>query len=256
MDWFLINASPDLRTQIEAYRELQPGVGRHRNSPIRGVLLTNADLDHVLGLTLLREGAMPNVYATPAVRDTLQSSLGLDRLLGAFSGIRWLEPATEYFPLIQHKEGDPDLLVRMIPLPGDAPRFARGESQHREGHSIALQFQDKQSGARLLVAPDVAEVTPALSEALEESDAVLFDGTFWTDDELQQISPGARTSRQMGHLPVHSGSLDVLRSLRARHRIYLHINNTNPILAAVSPQRAAVEAAGVRVGEDGWQFEL
>jgi pyrroloquinoline quinone biosynthesis protein B len=108
----------------------------------------------------------------------------------------------------------------------------------------------------LLVAPDVARLNEGLREALENSDAVLFDGTFWSPDELRQVRPGAPLAGEMGHLTIEAGSLDLLRSMRAATRVYLHINNTNPILARDSPERRAVEGAGIVVGYDGLEFQL
>lgn len=252
--WFLVNASPDLRAQIEATPALHPRDTSARNSPIAGVLLTNADLDHVLGLILLREGEALPVLATDAVRETLTGPLGFETLLGGFCGIRW-EAAPAEFSLLRLRDGSPSgLAVRTIFLPGGPPRFDK-TSTAQSGHSVAYQIRDER-GARLLLAPDVAEITPELQRALEESDAVIFDGTFWVADELRRLDPKARTAQQMGHLPIRDGSLDVLRRLPARWKVFTHINNTNPILAADSPQRAAVLAAGVLVGEDGLEFEL
>jgi pyrroloquinoline quinone biosynthesis protein B len=121
---------------------------------------------------------------------------------------------------------------------------------------VAYQIEDRKTRARLLVAPDVSAITPELSEALVNSDIVLFDGTFWSSDELQRVRPGARNSEEMGHLPIQGGSLEALGALQAKHKAYFHINNTNPILAPDGPERLAVEAAGVIVGYDGLEFAL
>ena len=254
VNWFLVNASPDLRAQIEATPALQPAASSPRNSPIAGVLLTNADLDHVLGLILLREGESLSVVATDAVRETLTGALGFDALLDGFCGLQW-EEAGEGFAVLRLRDGSPSgLSARAIYLPGGPPRFVE-TAQVRVGHSIAFEITD-QSGARLLVAPDVAEITPELQRALQEADAVLFDGTFWSADELRRIDPSARTADEMGHLPILDGSLNALGRIPARRKIFTHINNTNPILAQDSPERAAVVAAGLEVGEDGMEFEL
>ncbi len=254
VNWFLVNASPDLRAQIEATPELQPAGCSPRNSPIAGVLLTNGDLDHVLGLILLREGEPVSVVATDAVRETLTASLGFDALLDGFCGLQW-EEAGEDFAALCLRDGSPSgLSARAIYLPGGPPRFVEA-AQVRVGHSIAFEITDE-SGARLLVAPDVAEITPELHRALEVADAVLFDGTFWSAEELRRIDPSARTADEMGHLPIHEGSLNVLGKIPARRKIFTHINNTNPILAKDSPERTAVVAAGLEVGEDGMEFQL
>ena len=254
-DWLLVNASPDLRVQIESFPALHPGGASARSSPVRDVLLTNADLDHVLGLFLLREhGQTVRVHCTRSVRETLSGALRLDAVLGAYCGIEWHElPETGAPFSIGGKSGR--LTCRAIPLPGEPPRYAAAPGPSG-GQSVALEFVDGKSGASLVVAPDVSAVTPELHAALADADAVLFDGTFWSDDELRRTAPAARTASQMGHLPISQGSLGLLRELPARHRIYTHINNTNPILAPGSPERVEVESAGVAIGEDGTEFQL
>ncbi|MGO8699482.1 MAG: pyrroloquinoline quinone biosynthesis protein PqqB [Limisphaerales bacterium] len=253
--WFLVNASPDLPAQIRSFPELQPHAGALRGTPIAGVLLTNADLDHVLGLFLLREGGRLHIYATNTVRQTLDRSMGLTPLLDAFCGVAWRLPSENDFAPLEGGEGKSSLLCRAIGLPGKPPLFAEGK--HREGtHSVAYQFMDQRTGRRLLVAPDVAECHGALSAALQESDAVLFDGTFWSGNELSRVKPQARTAADMGHLTIKDDSLALLGGLRAPRKIYVHINNTNPVLCPGSPEQAAVAAAGIEVGYDGLEFEL
>ena len=255
MDWLLINASPDLRAQIESFPALHPAGALARHSPIRDVLLTNADLDHVLGLFLLRErGERLRVHCTVTVRETLHRALRIDGLLDPYCGIEWRE-LWEGGAAQRVDEESGSLACRAIPLPGAPPRYAPSTGSS-EGQSVALEFVDLRSNARLLVAPDVSAITPALHAALERADVVLFDGTFWSEDELRRIDPAARLASDMGHLPISEGSLAVLGGLRARHRIYTHINNTNPIFAPGSHERAAVENAGIAIGEDGMEFAL
>jgi pyrroloquinoline quinone biosynthesis protein B len=253
--WYLINASPDLRVQIEGFPPLQPRSGSVRNSPVEGVLLTNADLDHVLGLFLLREGETLILHATEAVRQTLSRALLLDQLLGAFCGVTWRAPSSEFSPLTFRDGSASGLYSRAIFLPGTQPLFGPGPISDHQGHSIAWQISDGSTGARLLVAPDVAAITAELRCAMEESDAVLLDGTFWSGDEMSGLKRFARTASEMGHLPIRN-SLETFRELRAPCKVYIHINNTNPILALDSSQRALVEEAGIVVGEDGMEFEL
>ena len=244
-----------MRTQIESFRALQPPAARTRSSPIRDVLLTNADFDHVLGLFLLRErGERLRVHCTAAVRATLSGALRIDALLDPYCGIEWRELWEG--SVAQRLDGKPgSLACRAILLPGAPPRYASPTDSSR-GQSVALEFVDPRSGARLLVAPDVAAITPELRASLEAADAALFDGTFWSGDELRRIDPAARLASDMGHLPIAGGSLEVLRGLPARHRIYTHINNTNPIFAPGSSERAEVENAGIAIGMDGMEFTL
>jgi pyrroloquinoline quinone biosynthesis protein B len=256
VQWFLVNASPDLPFQIDATPALRPSPTSRRNSPILGVLLTNADLDHILGLFSLREGAPLRIYATAAVRQTLESSLGLTKVLGVFCGVNWHEPPKDFSPLIppDSRIDQSTLEYRAIPLAGNPPPY----DPNPEGggiHSVAYQFRDRTTGGVLVVAPDVASLAGELHNALREADAVLFDGTFWSPDELSEVRPGARTSDQMGHLTMEQ-SLEFLQALPAQIKAYVHINNTNPALMPGAEQRRRIEAAGLQLAEDGMEFEL
>jgi pyrroloquinoline quinone biosynthesis protein B len=219
------------------------------------VLLTNADLDHVLGLFLLREGGPLEIHATAAVRSTLEHSLGLENILDAMCGSVWHEPPMRQFDRLASGSSGKNLSYRGIELPGRPPRFASKRSA-AGAHSIAYEFRDDKTGGRLVVAPDVSGVNPALRKALLEADAVLFDGTFWSSDELSAVKQDAPAAEEMGHLTIKDASLPLLAGLKARKKIYIHVNNTNPILALGSAERAEVEAAGVAVGYDGLEFEL
>jgi pyrroloquinoline quinone biosynthesis protein B len=231
-NWWLINASPDLPRQIESTTRLQPRRSSSRNTPIAGVLLTNADIDHALGLLLLRQQEKPLVvYAT----DETQAALAwLDHTLARFCGIEWRKISSDW----QRLHGS--IGFRAIELP----------------HSVAFQFSDEASGRLALVAPAVSELTRELSEASADSGVILFDGTFWSDDELASVRRGARSARQMNHLPISDGSLDFLRQSPAHRKIYTHINNTNPILMPGSHERAQVEQAGIEIARDGLEIVL
>lgn len=192
-----------------------------------------------------------NIYAADAVKRILGREIGLQAVLKAFSGVRWHRLPKNGWASLPAK----GLSYRAIVLPGKAPPFSKRGSE-KGAHSIAYQFHEAKTGGRMLVAPDASEITEPLREAMEESDAVIFDGTFWSPDELGRVKKGAVAAGKMGHLPICGGSLEVLAKLRARHKIYIHINNTNPILARRSPQRSEVEAAGIMIGEDGYAFEV
>ena len=252
----MINASPELSAQLNDFPELHPKTDPPRNSPIRGVLMTNSDLDHVLGLFSLREGDRLNVCATAAVRATLTESLGMESVLNSFCGLTWREP-----PIKDFEPLDPDLPVktglrfRAIELPGAPPRFSPG-APLKGAHSVAYLFESSLTNHRLLVAPDVGAVNPALRLALASADGVLFEGTFWSKDELRSIRSGAPEANEMGHVTIKDCSLELLTGIQAQKKIYIHINNTNPILMNDSAQRKAVEAAGLTVGWDGLEFEI
>ncbi len=253
--WFLVNASPDLPAQVAAFPELQPAKTSPRNTPIAGVLLTNADLDHTLGLLSLREGGKLNVYATRAVREAADISPGVTAVMESFGGVTWQEPPEkELLPLRDGKGAESNVQFRAIGLPGKAPKFAKDVCA--EGiHSVAYEFVDGRTGGKLLVAPDVAGLNDAFHAALADADVVLFDGTFWSGDELGRVKERAASASEMGHVTMKD-SLDVLKGLSAARKIYIHINNTNPVLRPGSPERDAVESAGITVGFDGLEFEL
>jgi pyrroloquinoline quinone biosynthesis protein B len=211
---------------------LQPRRDASRNTPIAGVLLTNADIDHALGLLLLRQQETPLVvYAADETRAALA---WLDRALARFCGIEWRKISSDF----QRLNGN--VAFRAIELP----------------HSVAFQFLDEASGRLTLVAPAVGELTRELSQASADSEVTLFDGTFWSDDELAAVRPRARSARKMNHLPICDGSLDFLRQSPARRKIYTHINNTNPILMPGSPERAELEQASIEVARDGLEIVL
>jgi len=230
--WFLVNASPDLPRQIESTPALQPQPGSLRNSPIAGVLLTNADLDHTLGLLLLRQQQTPVlVYASDATRSALD---WLELLLHPFGGSTWRTASGDFNSLSN------GLAFRAIEL-------------HK---SNAFQLRDEVSGRAALIAPVVGELTAELRDAVDTSDLILFDGTFWNDDELRAVRRGARSAREMNHLPISDSSLALLRHSPARRKIYMHINNTNPILMPGSRERALVQQAGIEIACDGLEIIL
>ncbi len=231
-NWWLINASPDLPRQIESTTRLQPRYDASRNTPIAGVLLTNSDIDHALGLLLLRQQEKPLVvYSTGETRAALA---WLDHTLARFCGIEWRKISSDF----QRLNGS--IEFRAIDLP----------------HSVAFQFLDEASGRLALVAPAVRKLTRELSEASANSDVILFDGTFWSEHELAAVRPGARSAREMHHLPIRGGSLDFLRLSPARRKIYTHINNTNPILMPGCSERAELEQAGIEIARDGLEIAL
>jgi pyrroloquinoline quinone biosynthesis protein B len=230
--WFLVNASPDLPRQIESAPALQPQPGSLRNSPIAGVLLTNADLDHTLGLLLLRQQQTPVlVYASDATRSALD---WLQLLLHPFGGSTWRTASGDFNSLSN------GLAFRAIDL-------------HK---SNAFQLRDEVSGRAALVAPVVGELTAELRDAINTSDVILFDGTFWNDDELRAVRRDARSAREMNHLPISDSSLALLRHSPARRKIYMHINNTNPILMPGARERALVQQAGIEIACDGLEIIL
>ena len=253
--WWLLNASPDLRIQMEAIREQQPATERKRHSPVEGVLLTNADLDHTLGLLLMREGDELLVHAPTNIQQYLTVGLPLAAILHSYAGLRWIDPPIELAPLDNQDGSRSGLLYQALPLAGRPPRFSRAPLSE-QGNVVGYRIIDERSGGRLMFLPAVAALDEKLSARLPECDVLLFDGTFWAEDEMSNAGVGTRTASAMGHTPIsgHNGSLKVLAALPIKHKVYFHINNTNPILIEDSPERAEVHAAGCLVASDGMEL--
>jgi pyrroloquinoline quinone biosynthesis protein B len=253
--WFLLNASPDVRAQIEATPELQPRAPRH--SPICGVVLGNGDLDHCLGLFALREAQPLRIYATAAVQCGVREHNAFCRTLERFDGhTRWstLEPGARV-PLLDEHGQPSGLSVAAIPAPGKLPIHLEGLLPAGDEDNVAVAIHDERSRRTLVYAPAVAERSPRLEAALREADCVLFDGTFWSSDELVQLGLGERRAEDMAHWPVGgtSGSLQFLAGLPGR-KLLTHVNNTNPLLIDDSPERRAATRLGVEVAADGMEL--
>jgi pyrroloquinoline quinone biosynthesis protein B len=247
--WFLINASPDVGTQIEAFPALHPH--NHRATPLEAVLLTDAELDHTLGLLLLREARSLRLYATPAVHKTLSDGSGLLRTLERYCQVEWraVAPGTD-FALAD------GLSCRAFDVPTTKrARFGPGMDH---GRVVGYRLTGERTGGTLVYLPGVQDLTPALCAEIQGCQCLLIDGTCWRDDELIRLGLAGKTSREMGHLPVGGpdGSLARLRSLDVRRTIFVHMNNTNPILLEDTPERRAVEDCGMEVAMDGLEVEV
>jgi pyrroloquinoline quinone biosynthesis protein B len=258
--WFLLGASPDLRAQIEATPELQPREGV-RQSRIAGVVLANADLDHVLGLLLLRELQPLRVHATASVRRILREDNSMFAMLQRIPNqVEWTDfEAGKEFCLCKAQGEDSGLRCRAWSLSTHYPAYVVAERQQQlAAGEASLGFildSDCNNTGRLAYMPAVPQIDDALLEQLDQCDVLLFDGTFWSDDELMRVQGSGQTSLQMGHVPVES-TLVKLAGVRHPRKIFLHINNTNPMLDEASPQYRQVRGAGWEIAEDGWQFNL
>ena len=250
-DWFLVNASPDVRQQLERLRDRSPT--SIRSSPIAGVLLTDGEIDHTAGLMILRESNEPlQIYGTDTVRQALTEGFSLLRVLKDYCGVEWsvIEPGS----VIDLG----DLEIETFLLPGTPPKYMRDRASSQGNWVIGFTFRDRASDKVATYAPALAELTPSIIDRFESSDCILVDGTFWQDDELVKLGMSTRTALTMGHLPLsgEDGSLNRLSQLSPSRKIFTHINNTNPILIDNSPERQTVEAAGMEVGYDGLTIEL
>jgi pyrroloquinoline quinone biosynthesis protein B len=256
--WFLFNASPDIRVQMASFSALWPRDGV-RHTPIQAVVLTDAELDHTLGLLSLREGRCVRVYATDWVHTALRAWNPLLRTLAAFCTVDWQRLSLEE-PLVLSgplDEGSGICCQAFSTDTGKRLMFAPDADASAEA-SIGLRLTDARTGRAVVYLPAVLELNAAIRHQLRTADCVFIDGTCWDDDELIRLGCSARSARSMGHLPVGGpdGSLDQLAELDVGRAIYIHINNTNPILMEDSPERQTVEARGVEVAYDGMEVEI
>ncbi|MBW4039883.1 MAG: pyrroloquinoline quinone biosynthesis protein PqqB [Acidobacteria bacterium] len=250
--WFLLNASPDLRVQLEANAALWPRLGGGlRNTPIAGVVLTCADLDQVLGLLLLREFQPLVVYATALVRETLEANSFFRMMHRVPEQLRWVEiRAGEGFQL-----GESGIKCTPVVLAGGLPFYAREKETGVAGQaSVGLVVEA--DGRRVAYTPSVPEISEELRAAYASCEAVLVDGTFWSDAELTRTQAGTPSARAIGHVPLSGadGTLALLAGLDVERKVLVHINNTNPILDPESAERRAAVEAGWEIGVDGWEL--
>jgi pyrroloquinoline quinone biosynthesis protein B len=247
--WHLVNASPDVLRQIEQTPALHPRSARH--SPIRSILLTNGDLDHVLGLFSLRESWPLVIYATDAVRRGIEEGNVIFRTLQRFPGqVTWRR-----LPLGEEVELEAGLVVEARPARGKLPVHLTGIGAPSPEDNVSLWIRDTRTGKRVVVATATSSAD-GLDESLRDVDCVFFDGTFWSSDELGRLGLGTARAEDMAHLPIggERGSLARLAGLRAPRRIYTHINNSNPIVVDGSPEHRAVLDAGWEIAFDGMEL--
>jgi pyrroloquinoline quinone biosynthesis protein B len=249
-DWLLINASPDLPEQLLNTRKLHPRGGT-RGSPIKAVLLTGAEIDQVAGLLSLREREPFTLCGTEATLAVIEDNSVFGVLPPEVVRRQTISP------------GKPcalpgNLQAELFAVPGKVPLYLEGENPETMSETAGtVGVEISAAGARLTFIPGAAAVTPAMRERLARADVVFFDGTLFRDDEMIATQTGNKTGRRMGHMSIDGpdGSLAALDGFRAR-RIYIHINNTNPILVDGSPERARVNSQGWEVAEDGLEVVL
>ena len=248
LQWVLFNASPDIRQQIEANRELHPAGGL-RSSPIKAVVLTSGEVDCVAGLLSLRERQPFTIYASARIHAVLNANpifnvlapdvvqrelVAFDRTIALPGGIS----------------------LRLFPVPGKVALYLEGSSDTEDGDTVGAEISH--AGHSLFYVPGCAEVSPSLAERLQHADAVMFDATLWRDDEMILALLGDKTGGRMGHMSLSgpAGTLAAFREIPTGRKILLHINNSNPVLLDDSPERAEVERAGWQVAFDGMRLDL
>jgi pyrroloquinoline quinone biosynthesis protein B len=224
--------------------------------PVEGVVLTDAELDHSLGILLLRESRFLPLYLTAAVRSILDNDSRILPVARAFADMPCAELPLDSFTELPYRDGTlSGLRLKAFVVPAGPPRFATTAGT---GHTVGLIVTEPASGRSCAFVPGCGDLTPELLDRIAGADLLLFDGTFWTDNEPIDAGISRCTARQMDHLPIagRHGSLERLSVLPCRYRVYTHINNTNPILLEQSPEHDAVVQAGMMVGVDGWRVVL
>ncbi len=261
LSWFLLNASPDLRLQIERTPVLQPRSGA-RDSPIAGVLLTSADIDQIAGLLSLRELQPFEIYCTPSLRRILREDNNVFGMLNRVSQqVSWTDVSLgQSFTLAAERGDVAQISCEVFSLGNKYPVYVSRErvASLQPEEALLGVILTASSGERVAYMPAVPAINEQVLQLLESADLILFDGTFWSDDELIQIQGSGATAREMGHVPVSGteGSLCALAGLRRPRKVFIHVNNTNPMLDESSNEYREVRAAGWEVAEDGWRFNL
>lgn len=258
-DWFLLNASPDLRLQIEAAPVLHPREGL-RSSPITGVIVAGGDVDAIAGLLHLRERHRFSVYAPRQVLQILAANPIFGVLAPDYVGRAEL-PLEVVAPLAG-SSGDSGLSVRAFVVPGKVPLYleenGRDPGLSEAGDAVGLELIDTRNGGSFFFVPGCAVVTEPLRQRLRGAALVFFDGTLWRDDEMILAGIGDKTGRRMGHISMSGaeGAIAAFADLGVARRIFIHINNSNPVLLEDSAERRAAEAAGWEIAYDGMEVRL
>jgi len=259
--WFLINASPDLRQQLIATPQLHPAAGKLRHSPIAGVILTNGEIDAVAGLLSMREGWPFTIYAHSRVLSILQTNSIFNVLSEKNVQRRPIEMDAAFEPTLP--DGSPSgIEVLPFAVPGKGAWYLEGKAHPAgdtgDGDTLGLRILDKASGRYFYFLAACADVTDDLKSRLNGASAIFFDGTVWRDDELIVAGLGTKTGQGMGHIAMSGerGAIESLDGLDIDRKMFLHINNSNPVLLRDSAERRMAERAGWQIPADGTEITL
>jgi pyrroloquinoline quinone biosynthesis protein B len=258
-DWLLVNASPDILAQIRVTEALQPARAKP-DTGIAAVLLMDAQIDHVTGLLMLREGKPLALHCTSSVWNDLNNGLPLAQVLSHYCSVKWNPvPIDDTGQTISVDiPGFGDIKITPLPLKSKAPPYSPHRTHPEPGDNIGILIEDRAGGKKVFYAPGLGKIEPHVEAAMHNADCVLVDGTFWTEDEMSQGGFSKKTAADMGHLPIsgQGGMLEYLDALGEKRKILIHINNTNPILDEDSGERASLAKHGVEVAFDGMEIVL
>lgn len=249
-DWAILNASPDIRTQIADNDILHPT--GPRVSPIKSVLVTNGDIDHVAGLLILREKQVFNLFMTREIANVIAQNPIFNALDPDFVKRQIIDLETP-FELV------PKVRATLFAVPGKVPLYLEGDEviTDLEGEqTVGVHLKTTDSSAFYI--PGCARITPALEARLTGADTIFFDGTVWQDDEMITTGVGQKTGGRMGHMSMSgpTGSIAAFAKLGIKQRVFVHMNNTNPVHQPSSAERKEAENAGWIIGQDGMEFSL
>lgn len=248
-NWAVLNASPDIRMQMQACPRMHPR--SLRDTPISSVLLTNGDIDHIAGLLSLREQTPFTLFGTSEILDLLTANRVFDAVNAEKVSRRSVAIGASFMMLS-------NLEAQVFPVPGKVPLFMEGETVKTDlvgEQTVGVRLSDGTHVAYYI--PGCAEVTEDLLTTIEDADQLFFDGTLWQDDEMIQSGTGVKTGQRMGHISISGpdGSMAQLAHLKAR-KTFIHINNTNPVWQPNSPERAFVLENGWDIAADGMEIAL
>ncbi|MEH7225450.1 pyrroloquinoline quinone biosynthesis protein PqqB [Bacillus sp. JJ1566] len=252
-DWYLINAGPDVSRQIETFTALHAGPGI-RETPLAGVILTDAELDHSIGLLSLREGSHLTIYGTETVRNCLHTSFPVIPMLKNYCSWEW-----QLLDSVSKERIGDSILIETVPVSRKPPLYAQSNhGGHEEVWEVGLLLQNERSGKCVAYFPTLDTMTPEIESALHKADILLVDGTFWSEDELVSLGATKRNARDMGHLPISgpSGIIEKLASFSAERKILIHINNSNPILKKGSKEAEFLKQNGIEIAYEGMELEV
>lgn len=257
INWVVINASPDIRQQINASPRLARASGA-RGSSICAVIVTDAQIDHTTGLLILREGLPMALYCTPEVEQELSHSYPILSMMKHWEGGYQTHTVDIHSAEGWRIPSVPHLSFHPISLSSNAPPFSPYRNRPRPGDNIGLKIIDTRTGATLFYAPGLGAPEPSVLSAMKDADCVMMDGTLWTDDEMIREGLGTSLGSEMGHLSVSGdhGMLALLSAFEKPRKVLIHINNTNPILDPDSPEYHAVIESGVEVAFDGMEIQI
>ncbi|THK40612.1 pyrroloquinoline quinone biosynthesis protein PqqB [Methylophaga sp. SB9B] len=256
VDWILFNASPDIKKQMDDFPALQPA-REVRDTAIKAILITDAQIDHVTGLLTLREHNKPwDIYCTEAVHGDLTTGFPVFNILGHFRGINWHEIKTDLKSFTI--PAAPGLIFTAVPLKSEAPPYSPHRHNTVPGDNVGIRVEDTRTGKNVFYAPGLGVVEDHVLEFMRNADVVLVDGTVWTDDEMSKEGISDKRAQEMGHInqSEEGGTISFLNSMERPRKILIHINNTNPILNEESAERQVLNNAGIELAYDGMDIEL